>query len=141
MDENLAVRGVRAITPEGIGVGHWSAISQDQKLIAAVDSSQRVRLIDMVSGTQRAADGIETGDLPVTWTADGRYLYLFARTQGQINRWEMQTGRRQLFREMSPPDRTGLVSSVSARITPDGKSYAYSLFTTTSELYLVDGLN
>ncbi len=141
LDENLAVRGVRPIAPEGIGVGHWSAISPDQKRIAAVDSSRRVRLIDLASGAQRAADGTELGDLPVCWTADGRYLYLFDRTQGQINRWEMQTGLRQLYREISPPDRTGLVSSVSARITPDGKSYAYSLFTTTSELYLVDGLN
>jgi hypothetical protein len=33
LDENLAVRGVRAIAPEGIGVGHWSAISPDQKRI------------------------------------------------------------------------------------------------------------
>jgi hypothetical protein len=140
LDSNLAVSRVSPIGPEGLGAGQWNAITPDQKIIAAVDTNRRVWLINVDGGAPRPAQGTEPADLPMGWTADGRYLYLFARPARSIYRWEMQTGHRQLFREISPPDRTGLVSMISMRVTPDGKSYAYSMFTTSSELYLMDGL-
>jgi hypothetical protein len=39
-----------------------------------------------------------------------------------------------------PFDTAGVVSITPPKITPDGRSYAYSYIRTLSDLYLVEGL-
>ena len=40
-----------------------------------------------------------------------------------------------------PPDPVGIVTIRFIQLTPDAKSYVYSIERTLSELYVVDGLN
>jgi len=56
----------------------------------------------------------------------------------KIFRVELRTGARALWKEIAAlPGDQGVYNP---RITPDGKSYAYTYFRNPGNLYLVDGL-
>lgn len=44
------------------------------------------------------------------------------------------------MRTLAPNDSAGVTAIVNVRITPDGKSYAYSFDRELSDLFLVDGV-
>ncbi len=50
------------------------------------------------------------------------------------------TGQRQLFKEMSPADPTGLCDLSHVILGLDGRSYVYGYTRLLSDLYLVKGL-
>jgi hypothetical protein len=53
---------------------------------------------------------------------------------------EVKTGRRTLWRELRPPDPSGVEQVGPIQIAPDEKSYVYSYRRTLDELYLATGL-
>jgi hypothetical protein len=62
----------------------------------------------------------------------------------RLHKLDLATGARQLWKELVPPDPTVLIDIGSdpgqIRISPDGKSYAYTYWTFEGELYLAQGL-
>jgi hypothetical protein len=58
----------------------------------------------------------------------------------RVYRYEVATGRKELWRELMPADAAGLNTISRVVITADGKAYAYSYFRVLSYLQLVDGL-
>ena len=52
----------------------------------------------------------------------------------------MTTGRRTLWKELNPPDPSGVQQVGPIMIAPDEKSYVYSYRRTLDELYLATGL-
>ena len=73
---------------------------------------------------------------------DGRFIY-FSRAADngvQVFRVEVESGRRTLWKEISPSDPAGASVNAIVHITPDGKSYAYGVSRQLSQLYLVEGL-
>lgn len=89
--------------------------------------------------------GLEMGDMPVRWEADGHALYV--RSSGDfrttIYRIDLTSGRRELRKEILP-DQVGFLSlearAGGLQITADGKSYAYTYWTALRDLFLVEGL-
>jgi hypothetical protein len=59
---------------------------------------------------------------------------------GKIYRLEIKTGRRELWKELAPPDPDWFGAIATGHMTPDGRSYVYSYNNVISTLYLVDGL-
>jgi hypothetical protein len=53
---------------------------------------------------------------------------------------DLTTGKRQLFKEMEPPDRAGVVGLGPVHITPDGKTYVFGFTRRLSDLHVVEGL-
>jgi DNA-binding winged helix-turn-helix (wHTH) protein/Tol biopolymer transport system component len=137
--QNVAGGTPAPITPEGT-VGH--RVSPDGKLLVAADSEGIFWLYPMDGDHARALFGIEPGEDPVSWSADGKYL--FVASEGiptRVYRAEVNTGRRQLVYTLRPRDAAGLWGSIwPVLVTPDGKSYAYSDYRILSDLYLVSGL-
>ena len=86
--------------------------------------------------------GVEPGDLVVGWTADDRAL--FVQAQGgpgaRIDRLDLATGRRELWKEILPSDPTGVIRTSSVIISPDGSFYVYAYSRVLSNLFLVEGL-
>ena len=62
----------------------------------------------------------------------------------RIYRLDVSTGTRQFWKELVPPDPSVLTDIGSdpgqVRITPDGRSYAYTYWTFEGALYLAEGL-
>ena len=73
--------------------------------------------------------------------AKGENAYVVSgQVSMRIDRLELATGKRTFFREIALADPTGVGSTSSLQITPDGRSYCYSFMRALSRLYVVDGL-
>ena len=135
----------RPITPDGfVGL----LLSPDGRTLATVDRYGEYYLYPTGGGTEpQPLAGYIDGDVLLQWAADGQSL--FVREGGnnlvlRVHRLDLSTGSRQFWNELVPPDPTVLVDIGSdpgqIRITPDGKSYAYTYWTFEGELYLGRGL-
>jgi hypothetical protein len=93
-------------------------------------------------GEPRAVPGVDIADLPIRWTADGRAIWVFKPNEvpTKIDRIDVTTGERTLWKELTPPDPAGVLQIGPIHMTPDGKSYVYSYRRTLDELVLVEGL-
>lgn len=133
----------RAVTPEAL-VGRL--LSPNGELVAAVDRYGEYYLCPIRGGEPQPIEGYVDGDVLLQWSGDGRSL--FVREAGnlvlRIHKLDLSTGRREFWRELAPPDPAALTDIGSnqgeVRLTPDGKSYAYTYWTFSGELYLAEGL-
>jgi hypothetical protein len=62
------------------------------------------------------------------------------QTSVKIYRLNIVTGQRQLFKEVTPTDVTGLCGLNHIILSADGRSYVYGYTRLLSDLYLVKGL-
>ena len=130
----------RKLSAERITAG--SAISPDGKSFAGLGPAGEPKIYPLDGGDPRPIPGLEPGDIPIQWSADGTTL--FATRDGEIPkpiyRYGFASGKKILWREIVPADRTGLVRIENLFITRDGKHYAYSFNRVTdSDLFVVRG--
>ncbi len=129
----------RPVTPEGVT---FCQVSPDGKMLAAGDVDGRdAKIYPMNGGEPRPIPGL----LPhegFEWTADPNFLYVFAPKDVPIRiyRLNIQTGQRQLFKEITLPDMPGLCGMPHILFSADGRSYVYGYTRLLSQLYLVKGL-
>ncbi|HVE66910.1 MAG TPA: hypothetical protein VNC59_10040, partial [Thermoanaerobaculia bacterium] len=130
----------RAVTPEGYRA-FPRGISRDGKSVVARGLDRRFYVYPLEGGEPVAIPGLASeGERPESWAADGR-LYVIARgVPVKIFLVDIATGRRELWREILPADSAGVTPIGGVRMTPDGKSYAYSFMRVLAELFLVDGI-
>jgi eukaryotic-like serine/threonine-protein kinase len=118
-------------------------VQPDGRVIAVSTDGQPLQLIPVDGGGPPVPlAGSETGDRPVGWGADGRFVWVFRRGEipARIMRLDRATGRRELWKSLRPADPAGVLSVTKAAVTPDGRAYAYSYRRVLSDLYLVEGL-
>ena len=129
----------RTVGPEGMVA--W-IVSPDGRSLLAVLRGGKALLHPMDGGPSRPVPGIEEGEGPIGWSADGRSLYLtrFRGLARLVHRLDLVTGRRELLHELVPADPAGVVPVGPVCVSADGKSYAYSFIRNLSELYLIEGL-
>ena len=83
--------------------------------------------------------GLSLADLPIRWSADGRYVFYVSRPDlSGIHRLDLQSRRKELWKELLRVDAMSGVSWVVT--TGDGKAVAYSYAREQADLYLVKGL-
>lgn len=58
----------------------------------------------------------------------------------RIDRIDLETGERKLFREVMPPDTSGVIGLRGFRFLPDGRTFGYTFGVQLDELYLVENL-
>jgi eukaryotic-like serine/threonine-protein kinase len=134
----------RPVTPEGfVGL----AMSPDEQTLATVDRYGEFYLCSPGEPADpRPLAGYRDGDVPLQFSADGRRL--FVRESGnlalRILTLEIATGAREFWKELVPPDPAVLVDIGTdpgqIRLTPDGRSYAYTYWTFEGELLVAQGL-
>ena len=143
--QDVAGGAPRAITPV-IAVNAAQTLSDlvspDGKFVFARDLTGRSGLYPVAGGQPRPILGVLPEDIWAGWASDGKSIYLYQDrvTQFDVFRLELATGTRELVRTLAPPDAAGLSGVETFRITPDGKSYAYTYNRALSTLYLVDGV-
>ncbi|HEV2844175.1 MAG TPA: hypothetical protein VG477_04950, partial [Thermoanaerobaculia bacterium] len=140
---DMANGALRPITPEGISCAMLkSAVSPDGKLVLGRDDSRSAALYPVGGGPPRKIP-LQPADRFLGWDITGQGLFT---TQGRagfgwpIYRLDVATGRRELWKEIEPTDRTGNPQLLRIHLTPDGRTYVYSTERTISKLYLVEGL-
>ena len=133
----------RAVTPSDFALaplGHTASID-GQRVIANPAEGAAVEF-DIDGGGPRPVPGIEPGDLPLRFDPDGVHLYIQTSSTApvQIVRVDTRTGRRTLWRELSPIDQAGIFIADYVRISADGAAHTYSNRRVTSRLMLMEGL-
>jgi Tol biopolymer transport system component len=98
-------------------------------------------------GPPRPIPGALPREPLVQWSSDGKAVYAWGAEPRSliVYRVDLATGRRERWKTLGPPDTTGLLRygphlrGQGLSITPDGKYYAYTYFTATNRLELVEG--
>jgi eukaryotic-like serine/threonine-protein kinase len=142
----LYVQGIdeakpRAISPEGYRAFDH-CVSPDGKVVAVIGPDQKQYLYPVEGGEPSAIPGLVAGDIPASWTSDARSLLIGRRGEVPLKvfQLDLRTGRKELWRELMPPDPAGITTIGRIAATPDGKSYAYSYVRNLADLYVVEGL-
>jgi eukaryotic-like serine/threonine-protein kinase len=130
----------RPVTPEGVVGG---VLSPDGRFFVARAPDQRPALYPVEGGPARPIEGIEPDEFSLRWSADGKSLFVGASGRGFtafVYRVEVSSGRREIWKEFTPRDLSGLIDFYAGAITPDGKNVVFSYERKLSDLYLVEGL-
>jgi Tol biopolymer transport system component len=134
----------RPISPEGVHISLGAhPLSPDGRLVAAIGLDRTLRLYPVDGGEARAIPGIEPGELPIRFSSDGRALYVYRQPElpARIFRLELATGRRSLWKVISPSDPAGITNGIARiQLSADGQSYAYNVSRFLSELYVAEGI-
>jgi dipeptidyl aminopeptidase/acylaminoacyl peptidase len=134
---NLETGGApRAVTPEGTLVG---VLSPEGHAAITVDERGRTLLCRVGGGCSEVA-GVEPGESPRQWDATGKAIFVWDRAwPARIQRIDLATGQRQLWKEISPPDPASVLYGAIA-LARDGEHYVYRIRRVTSLLYVAEGL-
>ena len=133
----------RAITPENLEV-FPRAISPDGNWVAAINGEKRIILFPINGGEPRSVPGVEAGESAIRFNADGSALFVArsGKYPVPVYKVDVRTGRRQLWRELNPPERAGITPQRTDRgfihATPDGTAFAYTYVRFRGGLYLVN---
>jgi|RhiMetdeSRZDD1v2_1073273.scaffolds.fasta_scaffold108102_2 eukaryotic-like serine/threonine-protein kinase len=131
----------RAFSPEGYRMFERSP-SPDDKVVAVVGPDRRFYLYPIAGGEPTPIPGLAPGDVVAGWRQDGKSV--FVRRRGEVPlrvmTLDLASGRKQLWKELMPPDPAGVSTIAPVLITPDEKYYAYSYTRSLADLYVVEGL-
>jgi serine/threonine protein kinase len=133
----------KPISPEGFSIKAFgNSISPDGRSVAAIDPEKRAWLLPTDGSEGKPIAGMEPGEVPLQWSADGGSLCLMrgGEVPGKVWRLNLATGKRSFVMDLIPADSGGVTSIEAVLLTPDARSYAYSYYNNLSDLYLVDGL-
>jgi Tol biopolymer transport system component/predicted Ser/Thr protein kinase len=131
----------RAITPELVTM-LFSAISPDGRSIVATSTDGRLAIYPAEPGPPQPVPGVEPQDVHLRWTDDGHAIFVYRPSPPplRVEKVDIRTGNRTLWKELRPPDPSGVEQMGPVIITPDEKSYVYSYRRGLDELYLATGM-
>jgi DNA-binding winged helix-turn-helix (wHTH) protein/Tol biopolymer transport system component len=129
----------RALTPEGY---NYCKVSPDGRWVAARDLSDNpAQLFPVDGGEPQEIAGLLAHE-NLTWSSDPDIVYVSAwnGVPVKIYRLNINTGERQLFRELNPSDMTGICELSKILVSANGRGYVYGFTRLLSDLYLANGL-
>jgi eukaryotic-like serine/threonine-protein kinase len=120
----------------------WSVpVSPDATRVVARDADGRVSAYRLDGGAPEPIAGLSPLDLPLTWTSDGRAL--FVARQGElpwkVRRHEIATGRETPWTEIAPSQVAGARLS-QIFLTPDGRFWVHAYSRMLVDLYAATGI-
>ena len=123
-------------------------LSPDGRWVLATPPDGGLNVLYPVRGGEpRAVPGLEASDGFLCWGEDSRSLFVMpgmfyggSWIPARVVRLDLQTGRRQTWLELVPPDRTGVNRIDGVAITPNGRYYTYCFMRQLSDLYVAEGL-
>jgi hypothetical protein len=129
----------RPVGPPGTA---FPTVAPDGRTIAALAADRELILFSIEGGEARPCNGARSGDVPIRWSGDGASLFVERHIglRSEVHQLEISTGHRTLLWSLAAQDASGVSLAPAVRLTPDGKSYAYSYGRNLSDLYLADGL-
>ncbi len=137
--QDLEGGAARPVTAEGVTV---RAVSPDGRLLLTEAAGQGFGLTPIEGGPSTPIRGIESKERPLRWTSDGRSLFVASRLEipGRVFRVDPATGRRELWKEFTPGDLTGITGLGADAISADGKTILFGYLHVLSVLYVAEGL-
>ncbi len=127
------------VSPEGIDP-LVVVLSPDGQQVIGLGPDGKAYFYPVAGGEPRAVPGIEPGEQPIQWSAEGKAIYLYkpGDLPAKVYRLDLATGHRTLWKELMPSDSAGVSRLGPIVVTPDGKSCLYGYHRVLSDLYLVE---
>jgi hypothetical protein len=118
------------------------AISPDSSFIAGIGPDQKGYLYPVAGGEPTLVAGINPGEQPITWSSDGKSLYIYqpGELPARVYRLDLKSGQRTLWKQLIPSDPAGVENIGPILLTPDATSCVYGYHRMLADLYLVEGL-
>jgi hypothetical protein len=93
-------------------------------------------------GEPRPIPGFRAGELPISWSSDGRFVYVYgtAEMPAVVVKIDVTSGQRSEWKRLRPADPAGVEFIGPILLTPDAKTYVYGYRRQLTDLYLVTGL-
>ncbi|MGP0071233.1 MAG: protein kinase domain-containing protein [Bryobacteraceae bacterium] len=136
---DLANGPIKAVTPPGVRA---SAVSPNGQSAIVIRDGQAT-LLSLASGKEAPLGAVGPGISVIRWSGDGAHLFLqrgdAEHRSETILRMDVPSGHTEIWRDLKLPDRTGFFFG-SARLSADGKSYAFTFQRDLATLYLVRGI-
>jgi serine/threonine protein kinase/Tol biopolymer transport system component len=131
----------QAVTPEGVD-GNAFYVSPDSQWIASIGPDRKGYLYPVGGGEPRLIPGLNAGEQPITWSTDGRSLYIYqpGELPASVNRLDIQSGQRTLWKQLLPSDPAGVETIGPILMTPDAQTCIFGYHRMLADLYLVEGL-
>jgi len=128
----------RKVTPEGTSDGFPSP---DGRFVLVQNSAGEHMLYPLEGGEPRPVKSVAATDRLIRWSPDGHSLFVYGATEvpTRVERVDLTSGRRELFRILSPPELAGVLGFLGVSLSDDGKSYAYADRRELSTLFVVEG--
>ena len=129
------------ITQEGVN-GTSFVISPDSQWIAGIGPDQKGYLFPVAGGDPRPIAGLNPGEQPITFSSDSKSLYVYqpGELPASVNRLDLQSGQRSLWKQLMPSDPAGVETIGPILMTPDAKTCVFGYHRMLADLYLVEGL-
>jgi eukaryotic-like serine/threonine-protein kinase len=139
--QDIASNKSQPITPEGVD-GNAFVVSPDSQWIAGIGPDRKGYLYPVSGGDPRVIPGLNPGEQPITFSSDGRALYIYqpGELPASVNRLDVQTGQRTLWRQLLPSDPAGVETIGPILMTPDAETCIFGYHRMLADLYLVEGL-
>jgi len=98
-------------------------------------------LCSLKDGTSKPLPFLTSEYRPLRFRTDGAALYVVkaAEVQPKVWRMDLAGGRAEVWREIPVSDFAGVEAIRGIQIAPDGKSLAFGLLRTMSELHIARG--
>jgi eukaryotic-like serine/threonine-protein kinase len=140
--QDLSGSPPRAINMEGNLLRH-TAFSADGTWVAGVGRDRATWLFSLSGTEAKPVRGSEAGDLPMSFTSDGKYLLVsrIGETTARIDRIELSSGRREPWKLVRPSDPVGVTYISLIEVRDKSNMYGYFYNRTQSDLYVIDGLH
>jgi hypothetical protein len=113
----------RPVTPEGTSEG---LPSPDGKSVLVRNSAGEFLLYPLEGGEPQPVKSLAPTDHLIRWSADGHAIFVYGATDvpTRVERVDLASGRRELFKILSPADAAGVLGFLRVSLSDDGKSYA-----------------
>jgi hypothetical protein len=138
--QDVAGGPARPVTQEGVEA---FVLSPDGSSLLARTQRAEFLLTPLEGGSSRTVRGLEPSDWPIGWASDGRNVFVRRIVIGlpaRVYRADLETGRRQVWKEFMPADLAGIGSIEPFGVSPDGGTIIFFYGRILSELYLAEGM-
>jgi hypothetical protein len=131
----------RAFSPEGIDPMEFQ-ILPDQAAVSAIGADQDHWIFPIDGSDPRPLPMLGRGDRIVQWLANGEsvLVYVMNELPARIYCIDLATGERRVWRELMPPDPTGIYRIGRVRTSRDGTAYGYTYYMQLVDLHVIEGL-
>lgn len=134
--QNLADGKMKPLSLEGVGLAS-AGITPDGKYVTGISPDLKPVLCALERGQCTAIQGV---DISIQWSNDGRTRFVARSGEIPCRIFDVQTGKRTLWKTVMPNDPAGITAISPVIMTPDTKYYIYGYTRFLSDLYVVDGL-
>jgi eukaryotic-like serine/threonine-protein kinase len=123
------------------GANFWNCVSPDGKFVLetsrVANEPEHNVIVELATGKARNAPLLQ-GDQPVQWDQDGAYAFVVQKSgaEATIFRVDLNSGKREVWKQIRPADQAGILSLRSFFVTPSGSAYGYSAARGLSSLYV-----